>query len=114
MELEGTPKANAANSAFLREIQDKMGGVEEGFSIISNKNKIFPAKCLACGVKHLPHKPPGEMQGTDGRFYRVDIKNSCVYDQDEVFDVVPSQIALVQTAKRESRISSAKGSTHRF
>lgn len=49
------------------------------------------------------------MQGSDGRFYRVDLKNSCVYDQEEVFDVVPSQITLVQTAKREGRISSAKG-----
>ncbi len=43
----------------MREIHEKMTGVEEGFSVISSKNKIFPAKCLACGVKHLPHKPPG-------------------------------------------------------
>jgi hypothetical protein len=100
MELDGKWMFNVANSAFLREIHEKMGGVEEGFSIISNKQKIFPAKCLSCGVKHLPHRPPGEMQGTDGKFYRVDMKNTCMYDQNEVYDVVPSQITLVQTAKR--------------
>jgi hypothetical protein len=40
------------------------------------------------------------MQGSDGRFYRVDMKNTCMYDSDEVFDVVPSQITLLQTAKK--------------
>ena len=48
------------------------------------------------------------MQGSDGKFYRVDLRNNCVFDQDEVFDVVPSQISLVQTGKH-SRIQSAKG-----
>jgi hypothetical protein len=50
------------------------------------------------------------MQGSDGKFYRVDLRNNCVFDQDEVFDVVPSQISLVQTSQRNSRIQSAKGS----
>lgn len=86
-----------------------MGGVEEGFSIISNKQRIFPAKCLTCGIKHVPQHNRNEMQGSDGKFYRVDLRNNCVFDQDEVFDVVPSQISLVQTAK-QSRIQSAKGS----
>lgn len=52
------------------------------------------------------------MQGSDGKFYRVDLRNNCVFDQDEVFDVVPSQISLVQTSKRDSRIQSAKGSKY--
>lgn len=34
------------------------------------------------------------MPGTDGRFYRVDLKNNCVFDHDEVFDIVPSQITM--------------------
>ena len=98
------------NSSFVKEVQEKMGGVEEGFSIITNKQKIFPAKCLTCGIKHVPHHNRNEMQGTDGKFYRVDLRNNCVFDQEEVFDVVPSQISLVNTAKGNGRIQSAKGS----
>lgn len=52
------------------------------------------------------------MQGSDGKFYRVDLRNNCVFDQDEVFDVVPSQISLVHTSKKDSRIQSAKGSKY--
>ena len=97
------------NNAFVKEVKEKTGGVEEGFSIFTNKQKIFPAKCLTCGIKHVPNNQRNEMQGSDGRFYRVDLKNNCVFDTDEVFDVVPSQISLVQTAKmNNNRIQSAK------
>lgn len=57
----------------------------------------------------MPQHSRNEMQGSDGKFYRVDLRGGCVFDQEEVFDVVPSQISLVQAAK-QSRVQSAKGS----
>lgn len=42
------------NSSFVKDMKQKMGDVEEGFSVFTHKQKVFPAKCLTCGIKHLP------------------------------------------------------------
>ena len=46
------------------------------------------------------------MQGTDGKYYTVDIKGSGVYDQREVYGVTPSQIAVYDSGVKK-RITSA-------
>lgn len=46
------------------------------------------------------------MQGTDGKYYKVDLKNSYLYDQKEVYGVTPSQIAIYESGVKK-RITSA-------
>lgn len=43
-----------ANSEFLQYLQREMNEPEEGFNVIGPKQKVFPAKCLGCGIKHNP------------------------------------------------------------
>ena len=46
------------------------------------KQKVFPAKCLGCGNKHVPPVYDNNMMmGTDGKYYKVDMKGSYTYDQ---------------------------------
>lgn len=71
-----------ANSSFLKLIESQMNEPEEGINIIGPKQKVFPAKCLGCGIKHVPNVYDNNMmQGTDGRYYKVDLKNSYPHDQ---------------------------------
>jgi hypothetical protein len=54
-----------------------MNEPEEGFSLLGPKTKVFPAKCLGCGQKHIPPSNPFEnsmMPGSDGKLYKVDLK----------------------------------------
>ena len=71
-----------------------MNEPEEGFNIIGPKQKVFPAKCLGCGNKHNPVHENNMMMGSDGKYYRVDLKNSYTADQREVYGVTPSQLAV--------------------
>jgi hypothetical protein len=43
--------------------------------LIAPKNKVFPAKCLGCGIKHNPVHENNMMMGSDGRYYKVDARN---------------------------------------
>jgi hypothetical protein len=72
----------SANSSFLKMLENEINEPEEGFNIIGPKQKVFPAKCLGCGTKHIPTIHDNNMmQGTDGKLYKVDLKNSYLYDQ---------------------------------
>ena len=45
--------------------------------MLGPKTKVFPAKCLGCGHKHIPPSNPYEnsmMPGSDGKLYKVDLK----------------------------------------
>jgi len=81
-----------ANSDFLKMIQKEINEPEEGFNILGPKAKVFPAKCLGCGVKHVPTYDNNMMEGSDGKLYKVDFKN---YNNDirEIYGVTQSQIA---------------------
>lgn len=35
-------------------IQKEINEPEEGFNILGPKVKVFPAKCVGCGTKHIP------------------------------------------------------------
>ena len=41
------------------------------------------------------------MQGSDGRYYRVDMKNSYTADQREVYGVTPSQLAVYELSAKK-------------
>jgi hypothetical protein len=58
-----------------------MNEPEEGINIIGPKQKVFPAKCLGCGFKHNPVHENNMMMGSDGKYYRVDIRNNLSGDQ---------------------------------
>ena len=76
-------------------------------NIIGPKQKVFPAKCLGCGTKHIPTVHDNSMmQGTDGRLYKVDMKTSNLYDQREVYGVTANQIAVYDSGAKK-RITSA-------
>lgn len=96
-----------ANTNFLHVLQEEMNDPEEGINIIGPKQKVFPAKCLGCGYKHIPAVHDNNMmQGTDGKYYKVDLRNSYVNDQREVYGVTPSQIAIYDSGTKK-RITSA-------
>ena len=97
MEVEGIFILNLASSGFLEELQKEMNNPEEGMNIIGPKQKVFPAKCLGCGFKHNPVHENNMMQGSDGKYYRVDLKNSYTADQREVYGVTASQLAVYET-----------------
>jgi hypothetical protein len=91
----------------LRLLENEINEPEEGINIIGPKQKVFPAKCLGCGTKHIPSVHDNNMmQGTDGKYYKVDLKNSYLYDQREVYGVTPSQIAVYDSGVKK-RITSA-------
>jgi hypothetical protein len=46
------------------------------------------------------------MQGTDGRYYKVDVSNNYLSNQREVYGVTPSQIAIYDSGVKK-RITSA-------
>lgn len=46
------------------------------------------------------------MQGTDGRYYKVDVSNNYLSNQREVYGVTPSQIAVYDSGVKK-RITSA-------
>lgn len=69
--------AYSATSSFVKMIESEINEPEEGFSVIGPKQKVFPAKCLGCGMKHIPTVHDNNMmQGTDGKYYKVDISNN--------------------------------------
>ena len=78
-----------------------MANPEEGINIIGPKQKVFPAKCLGCGYKHNPVYENKMMQGSDGRYYKVDLKNSYTADQREVYGVSPSQLAVYELSGKK-------------
>ncbi len=82
----------SANSDFLRMIQKEINEPEEGFNILGPKAKVFPAKCLGCGVKHIPTYENNMMEGSDGKLYKVDMRQHGS-DAREVYGVTQSQIA---------------------
>jgi hypothetical protein len=91
----------------LKLIESEINEPEEGINIIGPKQKVFPAKCLGCGIKHVPNVYDNNMmQGTDGKYYKVDLKNSYHNDQREVYGVTPSQIAVYESGIKK-RITSA-------
>lgn len=66
---------------------------------------MFPAKCLGCGFKHNPVHENNMMMGSDGKYYRVDIRNNLSGDQREVYGVTPSQLAVYDTGSKKRMIS---------
>ena len=62
-----------ANSDFLKVLQREINEPEEGFNVLGPKTKVFPAKCLGCGVKHIPAFENNMMKGSDGKLYKVDM-----------------------------------------
>ena len=80
-----------------------MNEPEEGFNIIGPKQKVFPAKCLGCGFKHNPVHENNMMQGSDGKYYRVDLRNSYTADQKEVYGVTASQLAIYEMSGKKAR-----------
>ena len=85
-----------------------MNEPEEGFNIIGPKQKVFPAKCLGCGMKHNPVHENNMMMGSDGKYYKVDLKNSYTADQKEVYGVTPSQLAIYETSMKKTRVHSGR------
>jgi hypothetical protein len=73
---------NSAAAAFISDLQHEMNDPEEGINIIGPKQKVFPAKCLGCGTKHIPPVYDNNMMmGTDGKYYKVDLKGTGFSDQ---------------------------------
>lgn len=67
------------------------------------KQKVFPAKCLGCGFKHNPVHENNMMMGSDGKYYRVDLRTSFTGEQKEVYGVTPSQLAVYENSIKKSR-----------
>jgi len=89
-------------------LESEINEPEEGINIIGPKQKVFPAKCLGCGTKHVPTVHDNSMMaGTDGRLYKVDMKASHVYDQKEVYGVTPNQIAVYDSGVKKRMASTA-------
>jgi hypothetical protein len=87
-------------------IESEINEPEEGFNIIGPRQKVFPAKCLGCGTKHIPTVHDNNMmQGTDGKYYKVDIRNN-QGDNREVYGVTAGQLAVYDSGVKK-RITSA-------
>lgn len=87
------------NSSLLQKFESSTTGVEEGISILNTKSRIFPAKCLGCGTKHTSVNENNMMMGSDGRYYKVDMRHhGSLSDHREVFGVTPSQLALYENS----------------
>jgi hypothetical protein len=84
-------------------VQKEINEPEEGFNILGPKAKVFPAKCLGCGVKHIPTYDNNMMAGSDGKLYKTDFKN---YTSDirEIYGVTQSQIATFDSPLKKSNI----------
>ena len=88
-------------------LESEINEPEEGVNIIGPKQKVFPAKCLGCGHKHVPTVHDNSMMmGTDGKYYKVDMRNSGMYGEKEVYGVTASQIAVYDSGVKK-RITSA-------
>ncbi len=60
----------------MQYLEKSVNEPEEGINFIgTNKQKVFPAKCLGCGTKHNPVHENNLMMGTDGKYYKVDLNN---------------------------------------
>jgi hypothetical protein len=75
---------------------------------------VFPAKCLGCGIKHIPTYENNMMEGSDGKLYKVDMKSYGNNGNDirEVYGVTQSQIATydspVKSGMTRTRPTSGK------
>lgn len=82
-------------------LQKEINEPEQGFNILGPKAKVFPAKCLGCGIKHIPTYENNMMEGSDGKLYKVDMKNYSS-DMREVYGVTQSQIATFDSPMKKT------------
>ena len=68
---------------------------------------MFPAKCLGCGVKHIPQYENNMMEGSDGKLYKVDMKYNTT-DMREVYGVTQSQIATYDSPMKRSGMTKTR------
>lgn len=92
------------NQQFLEYLQKQMNETEEGFNVIGPKQRVFPAKCLGCGFKHNPVHENNMMMGSDGKYYKVDMRNNFTTDPKEIYGVTASQVALYDTSPNMKRM----------
>ncbi|EGR34694.1 scp-like extracellular protein, putative, partial [Ichthyophthirius multifiliis] len=70
---------------------------QETVALITGNTRIIPNRCVACGTKGRQNFNTSDVRGTDGKIYKADFgsqNQTSVYEQQEVFDVLPSEIGL--------------------
>ncbi|KAL4506480.1 hypothetical protein ABPG72_000051 [Tetrahymena utriculariae] len=66
---------------------------QEAISVITGNTKVIPNRCVACGTKGKQVHNMTDMKGYDGKIYKADFSGASAYDNQEVFDIYPSQIS---------------------